>query len=180
MAGTIPTQPSLPAGVANFEDQLAAFQHGSCWLGDGGFGTKEDITPESIATQAAYRTFLNGAFEEVSDLGESPGKESSKALQLKTSNYVIEGKRTNTIELTLIGLNQERKDWLETELNKQTRTIALLSADEASSLVFNAMRWTYERSAEFNGLYTATLSTEYSGPTKKRYFIIKDIPETAV
>jgi hypothetical protein len=175
----VPTQPNLPTGVASFNDQLAAFQHGSCWLGDGGFGSKADITAEDMATQAAYRTFLEGAFSEISDLGENPGKESSTVVKLKTSNYVVEGKRTNTIELTLIGLNQERTDWLESELNKEIRTIILLSADEASSLVFSGMRWTYERESELNGLYTATISTEYSGPTKKRYFIIKDIPVTA-
>lgn len=176
----IPTKPSLDRVITSFQDQVAAFQHGSCWIGDGKFDAITDIPPESKASQAAFLSFLESAFDEVSDLGESPGKESSRVNKLKTSNHVIEGKRTNTVELTLIGLNQERKEWLESELNKEVRTIALLSADGASSLIFNGMRWTYERDAEFNGLYTATLSSEYSGPTKKRYFIIKDIPETAV
>lgn len=176
----VPTKPTLAVGIASFADQLAAFQYGKCWLGDGKFDLISDITPEAKATQAGMLTFLGTSFDEISDLGENPGKESSKVVKLKTANFIIEGKRTNTTELTLVGLNQARKDWMEAELNKEVRTIALLSADGSAVLIFNGMRWSYERDTEFNGLYTATLSTEYSGPTKKRYFIIKDIPETAV
>jgi hypothetical protein len=180
MCAAIPIKPSLDRKITNFNDQIAAFKHGTCWLGDGSFGDITDIPPEALVSQKDYNVFLNATFDEISDLGENPGKESSKVAKLKTTNYVIEGKRSNTIELSLIGLTQERKDWLETQLNKEIRTIVLLSSDGDNSLVFNGMRWTYERDTEFNGLYTATLSTEYSGPTKNRYFIIDGLPEAAI
>lgn len=180
MAGGTPTKPSLDKLIVNFPDQIAVFNHGTCWLGDGAFVNIESIPPEALLSQGAFKDFLNNTFDEISDLGENPGKEESKVAKFKTTNFLIEGKRSNTIELTLIGLNQTRKDWLESQLNKAVRTIALWSADKASCLIFNAMRWSYERSNEFNGLYTATISTEYSGPTKDRYFIIDGIPETAV
>lgn len=180
MAGGIPTKPSLDKLIVNFHDQIAVFNHGTCWIGNGSFDSLKTIPPEVLKGQIEYRAFLNSTFDEISDLGENPGKESSKVAKLKTTNYVIEGKRSNTIELSLVGLNQERKDWLETQLNKEIRTIILLSSDGDNSLVFNGMRWTYDRDTEFNGLYTATLSTEYSGPTKDRYFIIDGIPEAAI
>lgn len=174
----IPTKPTLDVKVSDFNKQIAAFKHGSCWLGDGAFGSQADVPESALVGREEFLAFLEGAFDEISDLGENPGKESSKVVRLKTSNYVIEGRRTNTIELTLIGLTQERKDWLEAELNKELRTISLLSTDGDNCLVFNGMRWSYERETEFNGLYTSTLSTEYSGATKNRYFIIQAIPES--
>ncbi len=177
MCPQLPTKPSLDRLIINFNDQIAVFNHGTCWLGDGSFPEVDAIIPEYIENQASFGAFLNSAFDEISDLGENPGKEESKVAKFKTTNFLIEGKRSNTIELTLIGLNQARKDWLESQLNKAIRTIALWSADKASCLIFNGMRWSYERSNEFNGLYTATISTEYSGPTKDRYFIIDSIPE---
>ncbi|MBI9030745.1 hypothetical protein JEZ13_01905 [bacterium] len=180
MAGGTPTKPSLEKLIVNFHDQIAVFNHGSCWLGDGSFEAIESIPPEVLLAQREFENFLKATFDEISDLGENPGKEESKVAKFKTTNFLIEGKRSNTIELTLIGLNQARKDWLESQLNKEIRTIALWSANKANCLIFNAMRWSYERSNEFNGLYTATISTEYSGPTKDRYFIIDGIPETAV
>ncbi|MBI9113214.1 hypothetical protein [Maridesulfovibrio ferrireducens] len=179
MANT-PEKPNLDRLIIDFHKQIAVFNHGSCWLGDGAFDDIKDIPAEVLLNQKDFGLFLNSTFDEISDLGENPGKEESKVAKFKTTNFLIEGKRSNTIELTLIGLNQARKDWLETQLNKEIRTIALLSADKANCLVFNAMRWSYERSNEFNGLYTATISTEFSGPTKDRYFIIDGIPETAV
>ncbi len=175
MAGVTPT--ALDTQVSDFQEQIAVFNHGTCWLGDGSFENIEAIPPEQLISQKAFEGFLNSSFDEISDLGENPGKEESKVAKFKTTNFLIEGKRSNTIELTLIGLNQARKDWLESQLNKAIRTIALWSADKASCLIFNGMRWSYERSNEFNGLYTATISTEYSGPTKDRYFIIDSIPE---
>ncbi len=177
MAGTVPNKPNLDRPVIDFNEQLASFRHGSCWIGDGAFGSLADVPPEVILGQTEFEGFLNSNFDELSDLGEKPGKEESKVEKLKTSNYIIEGKRTNTVELTLIGLTQERKDFLETELNDIARTIVLWSADKSNVLIFNGLRWSYERSNEFNGLYNATISTEYSGPSGDKYFIIKGIPE---
>lgn len=176
--GMAPT--ALDKQVSDFQEQIAVFNHGSSWIGDGSFSDIGEIPPEALLNQRDFENFLATTFMPISDLGENPGKEESKVTKFKTTNFLIEGKRTNTMELTLIGLNQARKDWLESQLNKAIRTIALWSADKANCLIFNGMRWSYERSNEFNGLYTATISTEYSGPTKDRYFIIDGIPETAV
>jgi hypothetical protein len=172
---------ALDKQVSDFQEQIAVFNHGSCWIGDDSFRGIGEIPVTALLSQEAFQgEFLDFCFAPISDLGENPGKEESKVAKFKTTNFLIEGKRSNTIELTLIGLNQARKDWLESQLNKEIRTIALWSANKASCLIFNGMRWSYERSNEFNGLYTATISTEYSGPTKDRYFIIDGIPETAV
>ena len=171
---------ALDKQVSDFQEQIAVYNHGTSWIGDGSFGDIGEIPPESLLNQRDFEGFLSSMFTPISDLGENPGKEESKVTKFKTTNFLIEGKRSNTMELTLIGLNQARKDWLESQLNKAIRSIALWSADKASCLIFNAMRWSYERSNEFNGLYTATISTEFSGPTKDKYFIIDGIPETAV
>jgi len=159
----------LVAGAADFASQLAAFEHGKCYIGEGSYTAGEADT--AFADLGALATELGSSLSEISDLGEKPGKEESKVEKLKTSNYVIEGKRTNTVELTLIGLNQERKDWLESSLNDSAKTIVLVSSSGKDVLVFTGMRWTYERSTELNGLFTATISTEFSGQTSDKYRI---------
>ncbi len=171
----IPTKPTMGIKSTEFNKQIAMFQHGMCWLGNGAFASQEDIPEASLVGISQFIAFLEASFDVVSDLAEKPGKESSKVVKLKTNSYMVEGKRTNTIELYLVGLTQERKDWLESELNKDIKTIVLLSNDYTNVLVFNGMSWIYERETEIDGLFTSTISTGYSGATKNRYFIIKGL-----
>lgn len=177
MAITAPTFTGYTAGdVTTFANMITAFQHGTCYLADGSLSQAEADT--MFADLSVMATGLANAVA-IGDLAESPGKEESKVEKLKTTNYVIEGKRTNTVEISLAGLTQDRKDWLEQQLNSTERTIILVSSSGTDALIFSGMRWSYERSTEFNKLFTATIATEYAGVTGSKYFLYKSIPAAA-
>lgn len=168
----------LERNVIDFDEQIAAFRHGKCYIAEDSYDDKSAAdTP--FADMDVKATELSTYYSELSDLAEKPGKEESKVEKLKTSNHIIEGKRSNMVEIYLVGLSQSRKDWLEDELNGKTITVLLESDDGRNVIIFNGLKWTYERSSEFNGLYNATISTEYSGLSIDKYFIYKNIPDAA-
>lgn len=162
--------------VVSFNEMMPSFEHGTCYIADGSLSKVE--ADAMFADLTAMATGLADATE-ISDLADSPGKEESKVEKLKTSNYVIEGKRTNTVELNLSGISQDRKDWLEQELNNAVRTIILVSSSGKAAIVFTGRRWSYERSSEFGKLFNSTIATEYNGATGNAYFIYKAIPAGA-
>jgi hypothetical protein len=83
--------------------------------------------------------------------------------------------------LNLVGLTQERKDWLENELNRSKKTIALVTKDRKDVLLFNGLRWAYERNSSFNGEpFSGTISSQFSGSSSLMFRIYKDIPEAGV
>jgi hypothetical protein len=177
MAITKPTfSDYTEAKVVSFDEMIAAFKHGTCYIADGKLTKAE--ADAMFADLTALETGLANA-SEISDLAENPGKEESKVEKLPTTNYVVEGKRTNTVELNLNGLTQDRKDWLENELNSTARTIILISTTGRDALVFTGLRWSYERSSEFGKLFNATIATQYNGVTGSTYFIYKAIPAGA-
>jgi hypothetical protein len=177
MAITAPTFTGYTeTDITTFANVMAAFRHGKCYLADGSLSKAEaDVIFADLTAMAAG---LADAVE-LSDLADDPGKEESKVEKLKTSNYVIDGKRTNTIELNLVGMSQDRKDWLEQELNGIARTVILISSGGNDAIVFSGMRWSYDRSSELNKLFSAVISTEYAGVTGSRYFIYKNIAPAA-
>ena len=166
---------TFPEGVADYVAQLGQFRSGKCYIADGSISKSDADT--AFANQTSKATELSSKWTELSDLAEKPGKEESKVTKLKTLNYVLEGKRTNTVEINLVGLNQARKAWLENELNNTNRTILLESSGGKDILIFAGLRWSYERSTEFEGLFNVTLSTEYSGNSASKYLIYTNIPE---
>jgi hypothetical protein len=165
------------ADIVEFANMIASFKHGKCYIADGTITKTEanaifaDLT--TMATELASNTV------ELSDLADSPGKEESKVEKLATSNYEIEGKRTNTIELNLVGISQDRKDWLEKQLNSAARTVILVSTDGTNAFVFTGRRWTYERTNEIGKLSNATIGTKYNGATGNVYFIYRNIQPAA-
>jgi hypothetical protein len=164
--------------ILKFENVIAQFAHGKCYIGEG-ILTKSEAD-SMCADLTTLDTALGSDVDEISDLGEEPGSEKSEVEKLKTSNYLIEGKRTNTVELTLVGINQDRKDWLEQQLNKTIKTIVLVSASGKDVIIFNGMRWSYDRETTLNGLFSGKISTEYKGPTGSRYLIYMNIEPATV
>jgi len=161
--------------VLDLNEMLAMFSHGKLYMADGEMTKAEaDAMFDDVDVMA---TDLESNAVEISDLGETPGSENSSAEELPTSQYLIEGSRTNTVELNLIGLSQDRKDWLEQELNKKQRTLILVSDNGRDALVFNGLRWVYAREGNFGALFAATIKTQYKGASHLRYRIYMDIPD---
>lgn len=165
----------IPDKVTSFAENSAIFSCGKLYAADGGYTKAEAIA--AFADLTAKQTEVSSNFIELSDLAEKPFKMDSKVTKLKTLNYTIEGKRTNTIELTLVGLTQERKTWLEEELGKTARTFLLDNTSGDSVMILNNKRWICEWAYEADGAFNAVISTEYSGPTTSGFMVFQGIPE---
>ncbi|MCL2064059.1 MAG: hypothetical protein FWG98_06765 [Candidatus Cloacimonetes bacterium] len=164
------TKIELPNTVSDFSETLSKFSAGKLYVADGGYSQLEAST--KFATKTTKDAELE-SFDVFSDLAEKPGKCESNVEMLKTCNYLMEGKRTNTVELILVGVNNHRKAWLEQELNKKNRTLIIDSQGGDAVLIFNDRRWTCVWSYEIEGLFQATLKTEYGGSSSDGFMIFK-------
>lgn len=144
----------------------------------GAYPSEADIMSEFNKDTASTMLALDNAYILLGELAEKPGKADSKINKLKTRNYSIPGKRTSTIELNIVGLSNLQKDYLESAAFQGTTiTIVSASKDLRRVVVFNGMRWTVDWSGEADGLFNVVISTEFSGTTKDRIVIIKDVPD---
>ncbi len=134
-----------------------------------------------------------GYFFPLGELAEKPVKLDSKIGKLKTRNYMIQGKRTSTVELSLNGLSEKQKDYLESEAFSRAEITILLVKNELANtelldvgeggelnfmfsspvVVFNRMRWTVDWSGEADGLWSVVLSTSLDGGTKDRIYTVR-------
>ena len=143
-----------------------------------GIGTySESDIVANFANQTALILELNANFDILGELAEKPGKTDSKITKLKTRNYSIPGKRTSTIELSIVGLSVKQKDFLESSsfMGKNT-TIVIVSKGKDRAVIFNGLRWTVDWSGEADGLFTVVISTEFSGVTAGKIYLFKDLP----
>jgi hypothetical protein len=130
------------------------------------------ITNQDIDEIVQYMELLG-------ELADKPGKVDSKINRLKTRNFAIESKRNSEIELNIVGISKKRKDYLESSLfqekdvtilitDKDKSNISILTDPGYRCLLFDAMRWTADWSAEVDGLWTVVLSTAVSGSTASK------------
>jgi len=143
-----------------------------------GIGTYDQTSIDTLyATQSSVKTELTTNFDLLGELAEKPGKADSKLSKLKTRNYTIPGKRTNTVELNISGLSTKQKNFLESTLfmSKDT-TIVVASKDYDRVVIFSGLRWTVDWSGEADGLFNVVISTEFSGVTSNKIYLLKDIP----
>ena len=155
-------------------------------------GNAADMMNGKEALKNSNLTILMDDMVLLGELGEKPGKADVKVSKLKTRNYQVEGHRTSTVELTLVGLSEKQIQYLESPLF-QGQEITILLIDGAKELVepytqrsfrvviFLGMRWTVDWSAEVDGLWTVILSTSMNGATANtiRLFssLIEEVPE---
>jgi hypothetical protein len=175
------TTPTYPSGTLQTDFDFASLMEGmvadKIFFGFGKYTAAEATT--AYATQTALTTETTTNMDSLGELAEKPGKADSKVNKLKSRNYLVPGKRTNTIELTIIGLQAKQKNFLESRLfSGKEITITVVSAENDRAVVFNGMRWAVEWSGEADGMFSVVISTEYSGATKDRIFLFKDIPAT--
>ena len=104
----------------------------------------------------------------------------SKTEKLKTRHYQLEGKRTNAVTTTIVGISEDKKNWLEDQSAGMTElTFVALSKDKSQAILINGCRWTVDWSGEADGLYTQEVTTEFTGKTFEKIVFFKDIPPTA-
>ena len=142
-----------------------------------GFGTYSDSEIASIYNnQSSIKDELNSSFDMLGELAEKPGKADSKITKLKTRNYTLPGKRTSTVELTISGLSNRQKNYLESSaFMGKNMTIVAASKSLDRVAIFNGLRWTVDWSGEADGLFSVVISTEFSGATSNKIYLLKDI-----
>lgn len=176
MAGL--TAPTYPSGTAATDLAFSALVDtliaDKVYYGTGAYTAAEVGT--KFATQAAMATELSTYTKSLGELGEKPGKTDSKIGKLATRNYMIPGKRTSTVELTLNGISELQKNYLEGPFFSGAEiTIIFVSTDNTRVTIFNGMRWTVDWSAEADGLWTVVISTQFSGSTADKVFVRKGL-----
>ena len=143
-----------------------------------GFETYSESEVASMYdTRSSIKDELNSNFDLLGELAEKPGKADSKITKLKTRNYTLPGKRTSTVELTVAGLSNRQKNYLESSafMGKNV-TIVACSKSFDRVVIFNGLRWTVDWSVEADGLFSVVVSTEFAGNTAGMVFVFKDIP----
>lgn len=146
------------------------------YFGEGAYVDEGEV--ESLyGTQTLVQEQLSTVLARLGELAEKPGKTDSKITKLKTRNYTIPGKRTSTVELTIAGISNTQKNYLESSafMGKEL-TIAIVSKGLDRVVIFNGLRWTVDWSGEADGLFTVVVSTEYAGSTSGKFYVFKDIP----
>ncbi len=173
---------AFPDGVLasdlTFNEQIESMIGDEAFMGAGNYSEVElDLIMADKDTLIAE---LGDNLASIGELAEKPGKMDSKLNKLKTRNYTVPGKRTNTIELTINGLSTKQKKYLESTGFSSTETsVILVNSERDRAIVMTGMRWTCDWSGEVDGLFSVVISTEYSGSTDGRVFLYKDIPDAA-
>jgi len=175
------TTPTYPSGTTQNDLLFSALMEGM--VADKiyfGFGLYTDTDVETIyANKTSAEGELLANFDSLGELAEKPGKADSKLTKLKTRNYTIPGKRTSTVELTIVGMSAKQRNYLESRsFTGKEMTIVVVSTELDRIIIFNGMRWTVEWSGEADGLFTVVISTEFSGTTAGKIYLKKDIPAT--
>jgi len=176
-------KPTLPTGLssgdlADLLNQIGKVDVYNIYAGVGSL-TAAEIT-SIFASQETINTELDTNFEEIGELSEKPFKAESKAEKLKTRHYQLEGKRTNVITVTIVGISEAKKNWLEDQSAGMTQlSFIALSKDKTQAILINGCRWTVDWSGEADGLYTQEVTTEFIGKTNEKVVFFNQIPETA-
>lgn len=175
MALTTPTFASgTTAADLLFSALIDTFIADDVYFGIGAYTATEVTT--KYASKTAMATEISTYLKKIGELAEKPGKTDSKVNKLKTRNYMIPGKRTTTVELTMNGLSEKQKDYFEGSLfSGKEITLLCVSKERDRATIFNGMRWTVDWSGEADGLWTVVISTEFSGNSNGKVFLLKGL-----
>lgn len=172
------TYPSgIDAGDLAFDELLESLVGDEVYFGA---GTLSDADIETyLSDQATITSTLASNFESLGELAEKPSKADSKVDVLKTRNYVVPGKRSTSVEVTLSGISNLQKAFLESaSFQNETYTLIMLNRDHDRMVIYNGMRWITSWSGEVDGVFTVVLASEFGGTTNAKIKVYKDIPAT--
>lgn len=141
-----------------------------------GAGTLSEADLATLIDQVTWDAALAANFDSLGELGENSGKVESKLATLKTRNYRLPGKRTNTVEINLVGISQLQKQYLESnDFSSTTMTVIFRNREKDRAIIFNGIKLTCDWSGEVDGLFAVTLTTEFIGTTDGKILVFKDI-----
>ncbi len=163
------------AAAGNPDNHAEVFAVGKAYIASGSYDSKTDFET-AFADLTAMATELV-KFDEFGDLADKPYKIDSKVEKLKTLHRIIEGKRTNSVTINFNGMSDTRKEFIESELNKQDATIIMVNKDENAVKCFNGLRFLGQHNGEGNALYNAVIEAEFSGSSYRKIWTKLTIPE---
>ncbi|MDD3535165.1 MAG: hypothetical protein PHC50_03350 [Candidatus Cloacimonetes bacterium] len=173
-------KPTLPSGISAtdlaFSAQLAVVPSDEIFLGIGAFAAFDADTffPDKEIAAAT----IEDSFILMGELAEAPGDFGSSAEALKTRNYTLPGKRTNSVSLTIAGISNLQKAYFESpQISGVPLSICVIDRERSRAVLFNGLAWTLDWSAEVDGLYNIVISSEFSGSTSQNIYIIPNIPD---
>ena len=167
-----PTLTGLTASDLRLPALLESMPGDIAYFGAGTYSAA-DIASKYL-NQTTLATELSTNLTDLGELAEKPTKADSKAEKLKTRNYTHPGKRTTNLELTLAGLSNLKKNYLEsTAFSTTPMTIVLVSRANDRVVIYNGMRWTADWSGESDGLFTVVISAEFTGATLGKFYALK-------
>ncbi len=176
------TKISFPSGID--ADDLAFSNLVAQMAGDYAFfgaGSLSDAEIASLDSAFAWDTALAGSFNSLGELAESSAKIESKLSTLRSRKYRLPGRRASSISLTLAGISQLQKKYLESSAFSSTPiTIVLRSRDKGEIVIFNGLRWTVDWSGEVDGLFQVVISAEFHGTTTGKIYAVSGIPTTGI
>ncbi len=160
-------QPTLPGGTSLVFASLT-----EALPGDDVFFAAGSDTPGAIdsicASKASLNSALTASFSSLGELAESPGSVESTLEKNRTRNYVIPGKRTNAVSITIAGISNKQKAYLESTAFSSTEfTFALISRDRSRVVIFNGMRWKADWIGEVDSVPLITLTSDFAGDSSK-------------
>lgn len=173
---TLPSDLVITQDELDFDSLFAVLPGTKIYFAAGRAGTEDMATLflDALVLQDAITNYE--IFIPLGELAEKPGKVDSKSDKLKTRNYLIPGRRSSTVELTICGLSAKQKDYLESDLFQGAPLTLFLSDKEIESIdpeledlnlvMFSGFSWTVDWSGEADGLWSVVISTELQGETE--------------
>ncbi|MCB5285544.1 MAG: hypothetical protein LHW45_08160 [Candidatus Cloacimonetes bacterium] len=179
---TVQKLTTFPAGTD--ADDLAFDELIEQMIGDDVYVAEGTLDATDLAAmtgdQATIASNLASYFDVLGELAEAAAKVESKNTALKTRNYKVAGKRTTTVEISLVGISNLQKAFLEsTAFTGTTVTMFMQNTEKDRVIIFNGMKWAVDWDGTTDGLWNVKLSTEFTGATSDRVYVYKDIPATA-
>ena len=164
-------KPNIPdATVLEFEHLVPSLQGDDVYFADGSLTNEEldAITNASTLETALETTVLLGEFS------EKPVEIDSTTTSLPSRNHTSEGKRDNTIKLTLNGVSEAQINYFESPaFSEKTITIISVPKNRSRMVVFNGMKFKADWGGKSDELFTVTLSAKFAGITDRRIVVRK-------
>ncbi len=162
------------AGDLDFDSLLAFFDGKDVYFGAGKY-TKEEADA-ICATKEALAAELSANLELAGELDEKGWKAESKPATFKTRNFLLEGRRTTTMEITLAGMSNRQKSYFEKDIKQKTLTFVFVDDGSENALLITGCKWICEWSGEADKGFTVVLKTEFAGTTDDKVMVYKGIP----
>jgi len=99
---------------------------------------------------------------------------------LKTRDREYEGKRSNEVNINVVGSGELSRNYFESPTFFDTDQIMVMeSADGANFVIFSGLNFSFDHKGEIDGLIDGTFHSKWAGPNTTKVYLYKNVVETA-